>query len=125
MYEVETARFEEMVRQAVEELPDEFAAQLSNLEFAVEAAPRPSDFPGGRPLPGQTLLGVYRGVPHSRRGPGYGFALPDRIVIFQRPIEYIARDEDDLYRRVRRVVFHEIAHHFGISDERLREIDAY
>ena len=75
--------------------------------------------------PGAELLGVYRGVPLPNRHSGYTMALPDRIVIFQTPVQRLARDEDDLRERVRHVVRHEIGHYFGISDARLREIDAY
>jgi predicted Zn-dependent protease with MMP-like domain len=112
-----------MVEQAVAELPEHFRDQLANLEFTTEDEAGESY--GGAGAAGRVLLGVYHGVPLTRRGRGYTMALPDRIVIFQRPIESLARDEDDLRAQVRRVVRHEIAHYFGISDERLREIDAY
>ena len=112
-----------MVRQALDELPEQFRERLDNLAIAVEerAAPRDRDGIGGRGV----LLGVYRGVPLSRRGSSYGMIVPDRIVVFQRPLERLASDEAHLYELVRHTVFHEIAHHFGISDERLREIGAY
>ena len=70
-------------------------------------------------------MALYRGVPLTARGSGYNMTLPDRIVIFQRPLEQLARDEAHLYELVRHTVQHEIAHHFGISDERLRALGAY
>lgn len=118
-------RFEELVARALEELPETFAAALHNVEIVVEDRPSPDDLHRTRVRPHCTLLGLYRGVPLSRRGRGYNLVTPDVIVIFREPIERLARDEADLAARVRRVVRHELAHYFGISDERLREIGAY
>jgi len=107
--------FEDCVRRAVASLPADLAGALSNLEIAIaEESPRPG------------VLGLYSGVPLTRRTSGYVFALPDLITIYRGPIERLyGRDSAVLEREVRRVVLHEIAHHFGISDERLREIDRY
>lgn len=118
-------RFEELVARALDELPEPFAAALHNVEIIVEDRPSPDDLRSTGVRPRCTLLGLYRGVPLSRRGRGYHLVTPDVIVIFREPIERLARDEADLEARVQRVVRHEIAHYFGISDERLREIGAY
>ena len=72
---------------------------------------------------GRTLLGLYQGIPLTRRTSGYNLVSPDRIIIFQRPLELTSRGDDDLVKRVRDTVVHEIAHHFGISDERLQEME--
>jgi predicted Zn-dependent protease with MMP-like domain len=117
--------FDDMVVAAIEGLPEQFRDRISNVEFAVEDFARPDDLARTGAPPGSVLLGVYRGVPLPRRHAGYNMALPDRIVIFQQPLQRLARDEADLRGRVRQVVRHEIAHYFGISDDRLREIDAY
>jgi len=78
------------------------------------------------PPPGQPLLGLYHGIPLTRRTSGYAGALPDRISIYRGPLErHYGGDAGRLQTEVRRVVLHEIAHHFGISDERLVEIDRY
>ncbi len=125
MYEVNRDTFEGLVTSAVEDLPEAFRDRITNLEFVVEDMASSDDYArvgGGQ---GGTLLGVYRGIPLPRRGRRYQMALPDRIVIFQQPIQRLARSEADLTERVRHVVQHEVAHYFGISDERLREIDAY
>lgn len=124
MYKVDRETFVGFVTAAVEGLPENFRSRVTNVEFVVEDVARGTDFArlGG---PGRTLLGVYRGVPLTRRGRGYHMAMPDRIVIFQQPIQRLARSEADLSERVSHVVQHEIAHYFGISDDRLREIDAY
>ena len=125
MFEVDRESFVAMVLRALDDLPEEFRERIANLDVAVEDVPRPEDYARTRTRGGSTLLGVYRGVPLTRRGAYYNMTLPDTIVIFQQPIQRLARDEADLERRVHHVVRHEVAHYFGISDERLREIDAY
>ncbi len=125
MYEVDRETFEGLVTSAVEDLPKAFRDRIKNLEFAVEDRAHSEDYARVGGGLGMTLLGVYRGIPLTGRGRRYNMALPDRIVIFQQPIQRLARSEADLSERVRHVVQHEIAHYFGISDERLREIDAY
>jgi predicted Zn-dependent protease with MMP-like domain len=108
--------FAEYVQDALDALPAELREKVSNVEVVVE----------DEPPPGQRLLGLYQGVPLTNRGSYYGAVLPDKITIFRGPLERLyGRDEATLRAEVRRVVLHEIAHHFGISDERLVEIDAY
>jgi len=70
-----------------------------------------------------TLLGLYEGVPKTRRGRHYGLVPPDKITIFQKPIEAICRDDSQITAEIQKVVKHEIAHHFGISDARLSQIE--
>ncbi len=125
MVEVERERFEAMVFGAVNALPDGFRDRIANVEFAVEDWGRVDDYARTGTPSNATLLGVYRGIPLTSRGAGYNMTLPDRIVIFQQPLQRLARDEADLDERVRHVVRHEVAHYFGISDDRLREIEAY
>ena len=108
--------FEAYAREALASMPDELRSQMSNVELVVE------DWPP----PGSRLLGLYQGVPLTRRTSHYGAVLPDKITIFRGPLERLTGGDPELLRReVRRVVLHEIAHHFGISDARLIEIDRY
>ena len=108
--------FERLVDEALDALPDDIAAQLSNVAVTVE----------DEPPPGSRLLGLYHGVPWGSRGPGYAGVLPDKITIYRGPIERMTGgDPERLREQVRRTVLHEIAHHFGISDARLLEIDRY
>jgi predicted Zn-dependent protease with MMP-like domain len=108
--------FEAAVYEALETLPPELRASMSNVEVVVEDEP-----PAGMPL-----LGLYQGVPLTRRGAFYGQVLPDKITIFRGPLErWYGADPERLRREIRRVVLHEVAHHFGISDERLVELDRY
>jgi predicted Zn-dependent protease with MMP-like domain len=124
MHEVTLEEFEAMVRRGVEALPEEFGERIANVEFSVEEIARRSDYALGT-AHNATLLGVYRGVPLTRRGAYYNMIAPDRVVIFRQPLQRLARDAADLEARVHHVVRHEVAHYFGISDERLREIGAY
>ncbi len=122
---VDPALFETMVVEAIERLPDEFRDRIANLDFSIEEWARPDDMARTGTPRGATLLGVYRGVPLTRRGGHYNMTLPDTIVVFRGPLMRMARDEDDLRERVAHVVRHEVGHYFGISDDRLREIGAY
>jgi predicted Zn-dependent protease with MMP-like domain len=102
--------------EALESVPAELRAQMSNVDIVVEE----------EPPPGQRLLGLYQGVPLTQRTSGYAGALPDKITIYRGPLDRLyGHDPERLRAEVRRVVLHEIAHHFGISDERLLELDRY
>ena len=110
------ADFERLVQDALDSLPLDLRGQLSNVEVIVE----------DEPPPGQPLLGLYRGIPLTRRTSSYAGALPDKITIYQGPLERLyGHDPELLARQVKRVVLHEVAHHFGISDARLVELDRY
>jgi len=120
---VERQRFEELVSKALEKLPSRFAEQLSNIDVEVRDWPTPGEMRAAGVPPGRLLLGLYRGVPQTRRSQGYNMALPDRIFIYQQPIERVCRSDDEVRERVRRTVLHEIAHHFGWSDAELAEME--
>ncbi len=121
---MELERFEELVRMGLGLIPDEIAKQMSNVDIEVQDMPSQQQLASAGVSRGHTLLGLYVGIPLTRRTSGYNMAMPDRIIIFQRPLEARSRDDDDLVERVRDTVIHEVAHHFGISDERLDEIEA-
>jgi len=115
-------RFEELVAAAVAGLPEQFRNLLENVDVVVE------DFPTGiqsRKAAGRgTLLGLYEGVPMTGRGSGYNLVVPDKITIFQNAIESFFTSDIEIEREVRNVVRHEIAHHFGLDDRRLEQIEA-
>lgn len=115
--------FEQLVAEALDELPNDILDALDNVEVVVADEPTPSQ---RRVVgPGGDLLGLYEGVPLTVRTSSYGMVAPDRITIFRRAILRGARDAEDVRVTVRRTVRHELAHHFGITDRRLREIDRY
>jgi predicted Zn-dependent protease with MMP-like domain len=108
--------FEALVGDAIDSLPDDLRSFMSNVAVVVE----------DEPPPGMPLLGLYQGVPLTGRSSFYSGVPPDKITIYRGPIERLAGDDPErLQQQVRRVVLHEIAHHFGISDDRLHELDRY
>ena len=111
MIRVSGDRFEELVADALDEIPDELAVLMDNVIVVVEDEP---DEPG--------LLGLYEGTPLTERDTYGGLELPDRITIYRNPICAMAADEDQVVEEVLVTVVHEIAHHFGIEDERLHDL---
>ncbi len=116
-------RFEWLVGRAVEVLPDEFASKLVNIDVVVEDLPTAAQLAKAGLRHSETLLGLYEGVPLTRRGRHYGLVPPDKITIFRRPIEAGCRYDAEVKARIQSVVKHEIAHHFGIGDARLEQIE--
>jgi predicted Zn-dependent protease with MMP-like domain len=121
---VEREHFERLIRRALDTLPDEIAQRIDNVDVEVQDWPTGTQLAAAGVPPGSTLLGLYQGIPLTKRTSGYNLVAPDRITIYQGPLERIARNDDDLVERVRDVVVHEVAHHFGISDARLSELEA-
>ena len=110
-------RFEELVVEGIDALPDWVHEAMENVSVLIEDGP-PTGQPG--------LLGLYHGVPLSHRGGNYTNVLPDTITLYRASIvAYAGPNEERVRAQVVRTVAHEVAHHFGISDDRLREIDAY
>jgi predicted Zn-dependent protease with MMP-like domain len=109
--DVDPARFEEMVAEALDGLPEELGKLMRNIAVLVEHGQGP---PG--------LLGLYQGVPLTSRSTYYSGVLPDRITIYRRAICANCWSEWEVEDQVRKTVIHEVAHHFGIGDERLREL---
>ncbi len=115
--------FERLVAEALEGLPEEFQKRLDNVDLVVAAHPTKDQRERAGIGPHQTLFGLYEGVPLTKRDRGYHLVLPDKITIFQRPMEALCRTNEEIRNLVRKTVMHEIAHHFGIGDERLKELE--
>lgn len=110
--DVAVERFEELVADALDEIPDELWRLVDNVAVVVREG-----------IEGSSLLGLYDGIPLTERGAGYeGMVMPDRISIFRRPILALCADEAEVVEQVRVTVIHEVAHHFGIDDARLDEL---
>ena len=117
--DVDRRRFEQLVADALDSIPEQLGRLMDNVAVFVQ------DWPSRRQLAGRsgTLLGLYEGIDLTRRSPlSYGAVMPDRITIFRGPISSIARSEEHLVAMVTETVIHEVAHHFGISDARLAEL---
>ncbi len=113
--------FERLVRQALTQIPDEIRTHLDNVDIVVEDAPSREQLVGSGIEKDHLLLGLYEGLPLTERH-DYGMVLPDKITIFQQSIEEICETDDQILEEVRDTVIHEVAHHFGITDERLHEL---
>jgi predicted Zn-dependent protease with MMP-like domain len=116
-------RFERLVAKAVEDLPDKFAAQLDNVAIVVQDYPTAVQVRKAGLGRDETLLGLYEGVPQTKRGTHYGMVTPDKITIFRRPVEALGKDNNCIINEIEKVIKHEIAHHFGITDTRLRQLE--
>ncbi len=115
----ERERFEELVGEAIDELPVEFQEKIENVDVVVETRPSHEILRQQRIRPPGTLLGLYQGVPLEKRGVGYANVLPDKITIYQEPIEALCADESEAKKKVREVFMHELGHHFGMTEEDL------
>jgi predicted Zn-dependent protease with MMP-like domain len=119
---MQRARFRRLVQRAIESLPPELAERMENVDIQVRNRPTADELGAAGIEPGAMLLGLYVGVPLTYRGHEYGGALPDRIMIYQESIELVGFSEADVVEQIRQTVLHEIAHHFGIDDDRLGEL---
>jgi predicted Zn-dependent protease with MMP-like domain len=118
-------RFEQLVVNAIESLPDEFLELMDNVDVVVEDYPTAEQLANEEIDDETMLLGLYEGIPQTRRGSFYGMVMPDKITIFQKAIESVTASDDEIEEQVRQTVRHEIAHHFSSSEETLREIEGY
>jgi predicted Zn-dependent protease with MMP-like domain len=120
---MEKERFEELVREALDKLPQKFKKYLDNLAVIVEENPSREIYERTQTPQFSSILGHYHGVPFKHRGPFYGNVPPDVIVIYQKPIESFCSTEEKIKKKVKEVVLHEIGHYFGLSDAELKEIE--
>jgi len=108
--EIEKNELENIVYQKLKKLPEMFKEKLDNIEFIIEDSDSPH------------LLGLYHGVPFEKRKSGYHLMLPDKIIIYRRTFERICRNRKELEEKVEQVLFHEIGHYFGFTEEQLRRL---
>jgi len=120
---MEKEKFKKIVEEALTRIPKKFKKYLDNLAVIVEEKATREIYQRTGSSPYSTLLGHYHGVPFKHRGPFYGNIPPDVIVIYQKPIEGICSTEEEIIKKVREVVLHEIGHYFGLSEAELRKIE--
>lgn len=118
---MERQTFERLVRVALGMIPEDFRRRLENVDIIVEDWPSQDQLAGHLVDDSHLLLGLYEGVPLTERA-DYLAILPDRITIFQGSIESICESNEEIVQEIRTTVIHEVAHHFGIDDERLHEL---
>jgi len=120
---MEREKFETLVVRAIDNLPLEFRNKLENVDVVVEDWPTLGQLKKVKLSHPSQLLGLYEGVPQTKRGRRYGMVAPDKISIFQKPIEALCRSDAEIEMKLAEVVRHEIAHHFGIDEKTLRRIE--
>ncbi len=122
---MEYERFFNLVGEALDSLPEPVRGWLDNVQVVVADWPSADQLADVGIGPGSTLLGLYEGVPRTARTSDYGMVLPDKVTLFRGPMLAMCATDAAVKRQVQRTVAHEIAHHFGIDDDRLRDIGAY
>ena len=113
--ELSDKQFDVLITRAMNELPQEYITNLDNVAIVMAENPTPEQLTKQGVRQGQLLLGLYEGIPLTRRGAGYQFVLPDKITLFKWPILQVSRDADALYSQIKRTLWHEIAHHYGLN----------
>ena len=116
-------RFQLLVEEALEDIPPRFRREMKNVAVVVEDEPSPEILEEMEIEPGDTLFGLYQGTPLPERGWAFGNALPDRISIYQGPIEEACEDDEEIRTCVAETVIHEFGHYFGMSEEEIEEIE--
>ncbi len=115
-------KFEKLVREGIKDIPERFLKKLDNVDIIIEDRPTPYQLRKLRVRENALIFGLYEGVPQTKRE-NYGQVLPDKITIFQKPIERLARSENEVKEIVKNTVWHEIAHHFGLDEKGIREAE--
>lgn len=122
MIDISHREFEELVARAIDEIPPRYANHMKNVGFVIEDDPTPEQRAKLHLYHGQTLYGLYEGIPLTRRNNSYSGVLPDKITIFKRPMEFMAADKKILQAIVQDTIWHEVAHHFGLDHGRIHEL---
>lgn len=116
--------FDQLVTNALDALPDEISQWMENVEVVVADWPTEAELAAVNVRSRYHLLGLYQGIPLTRRGSRYGLVAPDKITLFQKPIEHVCKTDEEIEQRVQDVLVHEVGHHFGIGEVRLRQLEA-
>lgn len=119
---MERREFRRLVREAVALLPPELLQNVHNVDIVIERRPTAVDRKAAGLGRGGLLLGLYHGIPLTKRGEYYNLVAPDKISIYQEHIEAICSNDDEVREQVRKTVLHELGHYFGIDDDRLHEL---
>ena len=124
MREVTDEEFDQLIQRALSELPPEYIQNLDNVAITYEDDPTPEQLVRNHVHPGHLLLGLYEGMPQtSRYAASYTGVLPDKITIFKNPIRYVTHDDTSFFEQIKRTVWHEIAHHYGLGHDRIDVIE--
>lgn len=116
-------QFEALINRAMDELPQEYIKNLNNVAITYADAPTAQQLEKQGVREGQLLLGLYEGIPQTQRGAGYMLVLPDKITLFKLPIVQVSPDEDTLFAQIKRTLWHEIAHHYGLGHDTIHRLE--
>lgn len=117
--------FDQLVTKAMNELPQEYIKGLDNVAIVYADWPNEHQAEKGKLQHDSLLLGLYEGIPLTQRGNGYTFVLPDVITLFKKPIQMVSRNDEELFEQVKRTLWHEIAHYYGLNHHRIDELQGY
>lgn len=115
-------QFDQLISRAMDELPQKYIRGLENVAIVYADEPTPEQVVKMKLDAQHLLLGLYEGIPLTQRGSGYTFVLPDKITLFKKSIVAVARNENDLFRQIKRTLWHEIAHYYGLDHRRIDEL---
>lgn len=116
--------FDALVTRAMDELPQEYITQLDNVAIVYADEPTDEQVERMKLDNNHLLLGLYEGIPQTQRGTGYNLVLPDKITLFKKPILAIVNTKQELFEQIKRTLWHEIAHHYGLGHDRIDELEA-
>jgi predicted Zn-dependent protease with MMP-like domain len=122
MIELTDERFNQLITRAMDELPQKYITGLDNVAIVYEDAPSPEQVQKMKLSSHHFLLGLYEGIPLTQRGNGYTFVLPDKITLFKYPILAVVTTEEELFEQIKRTLWHEIAHYYGLNHNRIDEL---
>lgn len=125
MYELSDEEFDILITRAMDELPQEYIKGLENVAIVMADTPSEEQVVKMKLREGRKiLLGLYEGIPLTQRGSGYTFVLPDKITLFKHSILQVVRNEDELFEQIKRTLWHEIAHYYGLGHGRIHELES-
>lgn len=122
MLQLSDDEFDRLISQAMDELPQEYIVGLENVAIIYADEPDEQQAQKIGLTHEKLLLGLYEGIPLPKRGGGYSFVLPDKITLFKKPILAVSRDEKHLFEQIKRTLWHEIAHYYGLDHKRIHEL---
>lgn len=123
MYSVSDEEFEKMVSAGIDAVPTKYIDRLNNVAFVVQDEPDEHQLAKAKLGEHRMLLGLYEGIPLTKRGSNYNLVLPDKISIFKKPLELVSNSPGDLKERVRHTVWHEVAHFYGLDHQQIHKLD--
>lgn len=125
MHDISDQAFDKLISELMDELPQEYIRGLENVAIVYADAPSPTQAEQAGLRHGNILLGLYEGIPLPKRGAGYTFVLPDKITLFKHPLMQVSETPEDFREHVKRTLWHEIAHYYGLDHDQIHHLEAH